>query len=648
MDKPALIKKIKALDSLTNAEKSDLIDLLNNTKKYGLVWEDKPEDVERDLLTMLPVLQEVPERRILAKDLIQIPSQTENPKSSDPTLFNQTDTEIAADSIAITGDDDVIEDSKNATPNHILIEGDKLHAITSLSFTHEGKIDVIYIDPPYNTGNKDFKYNDSFVDKEDTYRHSKWLSFIHKRLVVAKRLMSDKGVLFISIDDNEQSQLKMLCDEVFGEINFVGNIIWRSSDNSNNDAKQFSSDHNYTLVYSKLPNWLTKKIDRTTEQKQHYKNPDNDPRGPWFDGNPISSPNPRTNLCYEIIAPNGNIIKPPQNGWRWSKETLAEKMQSGEIFFNKSYTNIKRKTYLLEQKGLPPSSLWVDLEQTGHNRQAKYELQKIFPEKTKLEVFTTPKPVKLIRRIFDASIENNSTVLDFFAGSGTTLQALIELNAEDGGTRQCILVTNNENNICEEVTYQRNKRVICGYISANGAQVPGFSKNNFRYYKTIFVPSAKTEVNRRLLTRASTELLQIKEDCYNDITTANGLDPAKCCICANETGKYLVVVFHSRQQSEVIGKLCDFIRNISDLSEKVRVYAFSPETETLAEDFYPVADKINAVPLPDAIYNAYRATFKSLKLEKKVFSPQSPVTAAEQGAESENSGQSDLFEKEEE
>lgn len=178
MDRNELANKIRGTEGLTNDEKSTLIELLSRQKKYGLVWEDKPEDVEERLREELPVLIEDTDKAIIS-----------------------TDTDA---------------------PNHILIEGDNLEALTALAYTHEGKIDVIYIDPPYNTGNKDFVYNDKFVDSEDTYRHSKWLSFMNKRLRIAKQLLSNKGVIFISIDDNEQAQLKMLCDEIFSPSNFVG------------------------------------------------------------------------------------------------------------------------------------------------------------------------------------------------------------------------------------------------------------------------------------------------------------------------------------------------------------------------------------------------------------------------------------------
>lgn len=207
MNKQDLIKKIKDLKDINSQEKAYLIELVNTKKRYGLVWEDKPEDVEEQLRSMLPVFKEVKERAIIS----------ENPEA----------------------------------PNHILIEGDNLHALTALSYTHEGKIDVIYIDPPYNTGNKDFKYNDTFVDREDTYRHSKWLSFMEKRLKIAKRLLSEKGVIFISIDDNEQSQLKMLCDEIFNEDNFIANFLWEKTSTPPALSKKVRKKSEYILCFEK-------------------------------------------------------------------------------------------------------------------------------------------------------------------------------------------------------------------------------------------------------------------------------------------------------------------------------------------------------------------------------------------------------------
>lgn len=241
----------------------------------------------------------------------------------------------------------LIEDKEKSygdpASENMLIHGDNLIALQALQQDFAGKIKCIFIDPPYNTGS-------AFEQYDDGVEHSIWLTMMRDRLVLLRELLADDGSIWISLDDNEVFYLKVLMDEIFSRKCFVGTVIWRSSDNSNNDSKQFSVDHNYILVYSKAEGWETKKLERNEQQRSHYSNPDNDPRGPWFDGNPISSPNPRPNLCYDIVAPNGNVIKPPRYGWRWSEATLKEKMASGEIRFNKTFTNIKRRTYLYEQK----------------------------------------------------------------------------------------------------------------------------------------------------------------------------------------------------------------------------------------------------------------------------------------------------------
>ena len=677
MDKPTLIKKIKVLESLTNEEKTELIHLLNSTKKYGLVWEDKPENVERDLLTKLPILQEVPERRILAKSISTSLSSTLTSHPQDPSIFDES--EAANEEVMPSSKVEVLNEAiiQAEAPNHILIEGDNLHALTALTFTHEGKIDLMYFDPPYNTGNKDFKYNDYFVDKEDSYRHSKWLSFMHKRLLIAKRLLSEKGVLFISIDNNEQAQLKLFCDELFGENAFLGMIIWKNV--TDNNPTNIANEHEYILCYAKnkaniSPVWkstrsyakeilleiekellsknqteelLVKEFKKWFKENKkflgeldRYKYIDLD--GIYTGSQSVHNPG-KEGYRYNVIHPiTGKPCKEPLMGYRFPEPTMRKLIEEGRILYGDDHEKIiELKVYAKEY--LSKLSSLIELD----GRLGANELRAIFHEKSK--VFNNPKPVELISQILSYASPKDSVVLDIFAGSGTTLHAIMELNSEDGGKRQCILATNNENNICDEVTYERNKRVIQGYTSSKGVQLPGIYNNNLRYYKTGFVPSAKTEVNRRLLTTASTELLQIKEDCYNDITPAKGFDPAKCCICTNGTGKYLLIVYHSRKQHEVISQLCEFIENIPDLAEKVRVYAFSTETEVLLEDFNPVANKVNAVPLPDAIYNAYRAIFKTLKLEKKTFTSEAPEINEEGSMEASTSeDQPELFELNEE
>jgi len=303
--------------------------------------------------------------------------------------------------------------NENDIFDNMLIHGDNLLALKALEADYAGKVKCVFIDPPYNTGS-------AFEHYDDGLEHSIWLGLMRDRLEIIRRLMSEDGSLWITIDDNEAHYLKVICDEIFGRKCFVADVIWKSSDNSNNDAKQFSLDHNHILVYSKNEEWLSNKTRGDDTKYTHFKNPDNDPRGPWFDGNPLGSPAYRENLIFDLKSPQGHIVKPPANGWRWSKETLAEKMATGEIRFTPDGKGIRRRTYLWEQGGLPPSTLWIDLEETGHNRQAKFEQKKLFPEWSKEEWFGTPKPEKLIRRILELSTKPNDFVLDSFAGSGTT------------------------------------------------------------------------------------------------------------------------------------------------------------------------------------------------------------------------------------
>ena len=611
MNKQDLIKKIKDLTDISNDEKAYLIELVNTKKKYGLVWEDKPEDVEEQLRSMLPVFKEVKERAIISEN---------------------TD-----------------------APNHILIEGDNLHALTALTYTHEGKVDVIYIDPPYNTGNKDFIYNDSYVDKEDTYRHSKWLSFMDKRLRLAKKLLSEKGVIFISIDDNEQSQLKLLCDEIFGESNFISNLIWEQG------RKSMSSfvavNHEYCLIYSKSKsqlgnyeklnknnNWKEKKKgldeiykeyeklkkfhkdsiiniqndlrsfyrnlpdDHPAKYHKHYKCVDN--KGIYFPGDIAQGTG--KGGTFNIYHPvTKKPCKVPRGGWRFSEDKLPNMLLEEKIHFGADENTIPCiKRYLKETEYEVVSSVFYK-----DGRGASARLTNLLG----INAFDYPKDEDIIKKFLTLSnsyYKSDSIILDFFAGSGTTLHATMALNEEDGGNRQCILVTNNENKIAEEVTYERNKRVIEGYTNAKGEQVEGLTNNNLRYYQADFVPSERTEMNRRLLTARSTELLCIKENCFIDKTKDFAINEKQAKLFSNGLGKYMVVVYHTRNQEEVIDQLSSVISGL-ETTEKVKVYAFSPEKEIIEDDFYKVADKITAVPLPDSIYNAYRATFRTLKLDKK-------------------------------
>lgn len=567
MDKTALKHKIQTLEGLTNEEKSALLELLNKEKKYGLVWENKPEDVEERLRDHLPVLEEVKSRAILS-------------------------------------------DSPDA-PNHILIEGDNLEALTALSYTHEGKIDVIYIDPPYNTGNKDFTYNDDYVDKEDGFRHSKWLSFINKRLRIAKRLMSDDGVIFISIDDNEQANIKLLCDSIWGENNFVACVLQKSRDSISGDLL-FSPNHNYLLVYAKVfANLFARKDQFRIPQEvdeTKFKNPDNDPRGPWK-LSPVDGPGGarKGNPYYEFLGITGY--------YRYSKDMMQKYYDEGLIVKRK---NSLGKKYFLSQalakKGVPPTTWWDD---AGTTTLGTKMLKEILPERE----FTNPKPLSLIKRCLQLAARETSTILDFFAGSGTTLHATMQLNSEDGGHRQCILVTNNENNICEKVTYERNKRVINGYTTPKGEQVEGLKNNSLRYYKTELLPREKSPRNMRALMAAATELLCIKEDLYEESRRFGRYRTNPKTIRYFEKGdKRMLIIFCE----ELADQIAEEIKTLDFGGQRLKIYIFSPDRYAFDDNFYEVQDKVQLVALPAAIYDAYRRV-----LPKRIDKPLLEVEAGE-------------------
>lgn len=349
------------------------------------------------------------------------------------------------------------------TTENLYIEGDNLEVLKLLQESYLGAVKMIFIDPPYNTGTDVFVYNDQFAMSEEEYEegieyrdengnvrfvpnnsanpkfHSNWLSMMYPRLVLARNLLASDGVIFISIDDNEHSGLKLLCDEVFGAHCFIGDIVWRSSDNSNNNALTFSEDHNYILVYSKSPDWRPNFIN-DPKKRSHFKNPDNDPKGPWFDGNPVNNPGLRVNLQYDITTPSGKIIHHPANGWRWSWETVQEKLKTGELRFSEDETRLIRRTYLCDMEGLPPSSLCIDMEVTGHTRGAKYELKKLFPEIPVTNLFSTPKPTLLLKYLLQIGCSTDGVVMDFFSGSASTADAVMQQNLEDSGTRKFIMV----------------------------------------------------------------------------------------------------------------------------------------------------------------------------------------------------------------
>ena len=552
--KARLIERVRTLEGLTNDERSALLELLRTEKAYGLVWENKPEDVEERLRDELPVLIEDETKRI-------------------------------------------ISDSPDA-PNHVLIEGDNLEALTTLAYTHAGKIDVIYIDPPYNTGNKDFIYNDAFVDSEDAYRHSKWLSFMSKRLRIAKKLLSDRGVIFISIDDNEQANLKLLCDDVFGLVNYISGFVWKKKQGGGNDSKFVVTEHEYVLAFSK--NHKVFKIGKDLVYKPNDSlYPYHDEKGDYglitLDKASIQF---SQSLVYEIVDPDGNVYLPrivngKQSCWRWGKQKVEK--QYNELVFRKG----KVYTKYYRPMGVTPRSLLIDAAY-GRTESGRDDLAAIFGKAP----FDYPKPVSLIKHLISIGSNKQTVALDFFAGSGTTLHAVMQLNAEDGGQRQCILVTNNENGICENVTYERNKRVINGYTKPNGDHVEGLHANSLRYYRTTYVGRNRTPQNLRCLVELSTDMLCIKEGLYTECHEFAGVKTRKQFFRYYEQDSKRMLIIY---REEYVPDLVNLINQL-DLpdGERIKVYVFSPSEDPWAGEFEPVEDKITLCALPMAILNAYR------------------------------------------
>ena len=441
-----LLAKIKEIRTFISAAPQDentgnLLSYLSdlekdvNGKKYGLVFEEHREEIDEVLDTHTPVLSE-------EKDLF----------------------------------------IDNGGQMNFLIEGDNLASLKLLEKTHKGKIDLIYIDPPYNTGSPDFKYDDTIVAKEDSFRHSKWLSFIKSRLQIAHKLLSDNGIIFISIDKNEQAQLKLLCDEIFSPENHIETIIWKNKYGAGAKTVGFISVHEYILCYSKKPiSDLTSELDK--DGQAAYKKTDEkfEIRGGYLT-QPLMTTSlaDRPNLMYDIEY-NGDIIH-PRKQWVWSKERLEAAIRNNEVEFNKQKDgtySVRAKKYLFDENGNIRRGKPLSILNGPFTQDGTQEIRNVFGSE---DVFKFSKPSELIKYFIAFEINGmsskNAIILDFFAGSGTTAQAVLAQNKKDNGNRRFILCTNNENNICRGVTYERVKRVIDKEDYAA----------SLKYYKVDYIP----------------------------------------------------------------------------------------------------------------------------------------------------------------
>lgn len=564
-EKHRLTDRIRTIEGLTDDERSALLSLLRVTKTYGLVWEDKTEAVEDHLREELPVLIEVKDRAVISH----------NP----------------------------------AAPNHILIEGDNLEALVSLAYTHAGKIDVIYIDPPYNTGNNDFCYNDRFINSDDEYRHSMWLSFMKKRLRIAKKLLSESGVIFISIDDNEVANLILLCNDkdLFGEQNHIATIC-RQAIKGGSRAANIKTVHDYVLVYAKRFESMNP---FTGDEKEQITLDLTDEKGRYTKGRELnkwgagSRREDSPSMWYPIPGPNGDEVYPIRNDgsegrWRWGKKKLLKAVAENDVIFEKR----ENGTYIVYEKVRAQKTTTKQFTTWFNdnyiNAKGSETVKSVF--NTLMSVFTYAKPIELIKDLVFMANYPDGVILDFFAGSGTTLHATMQLNAEDGGHRTCILCTNNENNICEEVTYERNKRVIEGYTKPNGEFAEGLHDNNLRYYRTDFVSRTRSTKNMRRLVYLATDMLCIKEDLYNEQKSFAGMPTFRNIYRFFDDGKKQMLIIYDERY---VAEITEMIEK-TNFENPIKVYVFSPSEDPWEAEFEAVNDKVTLCALPQAIYNTYR------------------------------------------
>ena len=558
--KEELISQIKDLQ--------EQLQKIKKQKKYGIVWEEKAENIDKN---KLPMLEEDKELRI--------------------------------------------ENDKNK-PQNLIIEWDNFHALSVLQNTHKGKVDVIYIDPPYNTWKKDFIYNDNYVDKEDTYRHSKWLSFMQKRLDLAKKLLKNDWVIFISIDDNEFAQLKLLCDEIFGENNLVSSFI-RNIPDWNNIWK-ISITHEYFLCYKKwnvdfniekenddyidtrLTNkWNSKSIIKFSKWLKSIF--DEDKIFSWIIGwksEPIK-------IIGEMIFKNWILINDVELEAEWRMPWVLKELFEWKQVFDKKWQEYTlpyfTNSWVPHLYKVRESWIFRSIQLWNN---ATQEVNNIFEWK---QVFNNPKPLIMLKTLIKISSNQNSIILDFFAWSGTTGHAAMELNKEDGWNRQFILCSNRENtkenpekNICRDITYERNKRVIQGYTNAKWEQVEGLG-GNLRYYKTTFInKNPSIDDLRYSFIHKCDDLLCIKENTFTKVSFGEEIEEIKIFHNKNHFTVILYDMLYFAKAKEILELFPD---------KKISFYAFSMSKTMIAEEIAHIWKNIVLENIPDEILETYEKIF---------------------------------------
>lgn len=571
----------KTLEDYTKEELIDIIKGLKRRKKFGLVWEDKPEEIVSLCEANLPVVEQIPKL--------------------------------------------AIEKLKDA-PTSIIIEGDNYHSLSALNYTHSGRVDVIYIDPPYNTGNKDFLYNDHYVDGEDTFRHSKWLSFMSERLRLAKELLANDGVIFISIDDNEHSYLRVLCNQIFGEENFLTNlnIQVRYAGKSLNEEKPFKPLLEYVLVYAKnvrlfQPNrpqeqytsdrfvYEIEELGKGTEvevsgQKvtvfkkdewkliKHKEGANNLLKETWISGS-IYTTMSYGKVFQAVVEPRVSI---DGLGSLYKVHGRGDDGLGYRYYTNPQKANATRgKMY----SGIPLSRIEEMSSDEGAVRFAPipnfYDFSADFGNirhEGGVGFNSGKKPVKLLKQLINYHKGKDITVLDFFAGSGSTGHAVIEANKDDGGNRRFILCTNNEAGIAEQVTYPRISNVVNGYAGYKG--IPA----NVRYFRTSLIAKQQTDDQTRIeLVARSTDMICLREDTFEKV-----FDSKAYRIFKNDN-HYSAIVF----EPMAIQFLKETLDKLDD-EKPAHIYVFSLSNDTYESDFADLERIHELRPIPESILEVYR------------------------------------------
>lgn len=629
LSKHELREAILGDESLSDDVKGQLLDLLK-TPTFGLVWEEKTEDVIERLRDELPILKEVKERAIISED--------------------------------------------KAAPNHVLIEADNLEALVALTYTHAGKFDAIYIDPPYNSGATDWKYNNDYVDREDSYRHSKWLCMIEHRLKIAKRLLNpENSILVVTIDEKEYLHLGCLLEQLFPNthMQMVSSVI--NTAGATRESEFARTDEYLYFVYigeaKPQPLVLGKEwqIGKNSNQghitwdslrRAGSGNKRSDSPGCFYpiivseDGTQILSVGealPAHLKLDSVIPPEGTKAIWPlldhgiEGRWQTTPENLRELIKKGFVKLGKfSGEHTMAISYLKRGEQQKVESGFYEV--IGHRADGSVIVNDDIADAATIpgtqwniplhnakqhgtillnsiigkDKFSFPKSLYAVHDTLRFFVANNKSakILDFFAGSGTTMHATMMLNQEDGGHRQCFLVTNNESNICEEVTYERNKRVIQGYTTPKGEQVAGLTGNSLRYYKVEHTPRKHTHENKMLLAQAMTEMLQIKWNAYDEPERFGSLrvKPRYMRYFSGDEDVLIIYV------PEIIPYIVKEIKAM-DNGKKLHVYVAADGNYAYSEEFGEVMKRIELASIPSAYYNAIKSILPAPTEEKGEYVP---------------------------